>query len=101
MKISNKLTDEKLASLIENSYGKEDIDFSDLSSFEAFSVVENALSLMNEEVFADSEFSFDVSNFGYEPLAMCGFLGDESEVDPDIDLDMDDIDMDNNDDMAQ
>ncbi len=79
MKVSNKLTDEKFASLIESGFGKEDMDFSEMSSFEAFSVAENAFKLVNEEEFADSEFSFDVSNFSYEPLAMCGFLGDESE----------------------
>ncbi len=91
MKVSNKLTDEKLASLIELGFGKEDMDFSDISSFEAFAVAENALKLVNEEEFADSEFSFDVSNFSYEPLAMCGFLGDESEED----IDFDDSDEDN------
>ncbi len=85
MKVSNKLTDEKLASLIELGFGKDDMDFSDLSSFEAYSVAENALQLVNEEEFADSEFSFDVSSFNYEPLAMCGFLGDESEDDLDFD----------------
>ncbi len=91
MKVSNKLTDEKLASLIELGFGKGDMDFSDLSSFEAFAVAENALQLVNEEEFADSEFSFDVSNFSYEPLAMCGCLGDESEED----IDFDDSDEDN------
>lgn len=85
MKVSNKLTDEKLASLIELGFGKEDMDFSDLSSFEAFAVAENALQLINEDEFADSEFSFDVSNFSYEPLAMCGFLGDESDDGMDLD----------------
>ncbi len=92
MKVSNKLTDEKLASLIELGLGKEDMDFSDLSSFEAFAVAENALQLVNEEEFADSEFSFDVSNFSYEPLAMCGFLGDESDEDIDLDDSEEDYD---------
>lgn len=87
MKVSNKLTDEKLAQLIDRGFGKEDLDFSDLSSFETYSVAENALQLANEEEFADSDFSFDVSNFGYEPLAMCGFLGDEAEDDLDFDED--------------
>ena len=85
MKVSNKLTDEKLASLIELGFGKEDMDFSDLSSFEAFAIAENSLKLVNKEEFADSDFSFDVSNFNYEPLAMCGFLGDESEEDMEFD----------------
>lgn len=92
MKVSNKLTDDKLASLIELSFGKEDMEFSDLSSFEAFAVAENALQLVNEEEFADSEFSFDVSNFNYEPLAMCGFLGDESDEDIDFDDSEEDFD---------
>lgn len=92
MKVSNKLTDEKLASLIELGFGKDDMDFSDLSSFEAFAVAENALQLVNEEEFADSEFSFDVSNFNYEPLAMCGFLGDESDEDIDFDDSEEDYD---------
>lgn len=85
MKVSNKLTDEKLASLVELGFGKKDMDFSDLSSFEAFAVAENALNLVNKEEFADSVFSFDVLDFNYEPLAMCGFLGDESEEDMDFD----------------
>jgi len=94
MKISNKLTDEKFASLIESGFGKEDLDFPDMSSFEAFSVAENALQLVNEEEFVDSEFSFDVSNFSYEPLAMCGFLGDDSEEDINFDESEEDDDSD-------
>lgn len=92
MKVSNKLTDEKLALLIERGFNKEVLDFSDLSSLEAYSVAENAFQLVNEEEFADSDFSFDVSHFGYEPLAMCGFLGDESEedIEPDVDIEDDD-----------
>lgn len=89
MKLSNKLTDERFAQLIESGFDNEDMVFSDLSSFEACSVVENALNLVNEEDFADSDFSFDLSHFRYEPLAMCGFLGDESEDDIDIDEDID------------
>lgn len=88
MKISNKLTDERLAALIERGFSKEDMDFSDLSSFEAYSVAENALQLVEEEEFADADFSFDVSNFNYEPLAMCGFLGDDSEDDNDLEDDI-------------
>lgn len=95
MKVSNKLTDEKLASLIELGFGKDDMDFSDLSSFEAFAVAENALQLVNEEEFSDSEFSFDVSNLNYEPLAMCGFLGDE--LDEDINFDDSEEDYDSED----
>lgn len=91
MKVSNKLTDEELARLIENSVGKEEMDFEDLSSFEAYSVVENALQLVDEVEFADSDFSFDVAHFSYEPLAMCGFLGDESEEDADPDEYPDDL----------
>lgn len=87
MKVSNKLTDERLAALIERGFSKEDMDFSDLSSFEAYSVAENALQLVEEE-FADADFSFDVSNFNYEPLAMCGFLGDDSEDDNDLEDDI-------------
>lgn len=94
MKVSNKLTDEKLAQLIEQGFDKEDLDFSDLSTFEAFAVVENALQLVNEEEFADSDFSFDVSHFGYEPLAMCGFLGDEAEDDLNFDEDNENEDSD-------
>lgn len=89
MKISNKVTDERLASLIENCFDKENMDFSDMSSFEAFSVAENAMQLVNEDEFAVPGFSFGVSNRGYEPLAMCGFLGEESEDDVDIDADLD------------
>ena len=90
MKVSNKLTDERLATLIENCFCKEDMDFADLSSFEAYSVAENALQLVEEEEFADADFSFDVSSFNYEPLAMCGFLGDDSEVDIDLEEDIED-----------
>lgn len=95
MKVSNKLTDEKLASLIELGFGKECMDFSDVSSFEAYAVAENAFQLVNEEEFADSEFSFDVSNFNYEPLAMCGFLGDDSGDDIDLNDNIEDEESDN------
>lgn len=92
MKVSNKLTDEKLASLIEIGFGKEDLDFSDLSSFEVFTVAKNARKFVNEEEFAKIDLSFDVSHFSYEPLAMCGFLGDENEYDLDEDIENEDSD---------
>lgn len=94
MEVSNKLTDERLASLIESCFDKEEMDFSDMSSFEAFSVAENAMQLVNEEEFAVPGFPFGVSNRGYRPLAMCSFLGEESEAKVDIDADSDDVDSD-------
>ncbi len=97
MKVSNKLTDEKLASLIESGFGKMDFEFSDLSSFEMFSVAENAMRLVDGDEHYDSGLEFDVSAFGYEPLAMCGFLGDESNEDIVSDDDLeDDEDFENN-----
>lgn len=98
MKVSNKLSDERLASLIESGLGKENLEFSDLSSFEAYSVAENALQLVNEEEFADYELSFDDSNLSFEVQNMCcspcnDFENDlTSDNDIDADIDNDDAD---------
>lgn len=107
MKVSNKLSDERLASLIESGQGKEDLEFSDLSSFEAYSVAEKALRLVNEEEFADYELLFDDSNLSFEFQNMCcssccDFEDDltlDSDIvnDNDADIDNDDEDEMNND----
>lgn len=101
MKVSNKLSDERLASLIESGHSKKDLKFSDLSSFEAFSVAENALQLVNEEEFADYELFFDDSNLSLEPQNMCCSSCFDFEDDLTLDSDIvndNDADFDNDDD---
>lgn len=94
MKAKNKMTDEQLAAMIERSFGFETLKFEDLESFEVASVAEKSIELIDEESFQLIDFSFDTSSFSnrFEPLAMCGFLGDEEDDDPQNPSEEDEID---------
>lgn len=93
MKAKNKLTDEQLAAMIENGMGFDTLQFDDLAAFEVASVVEKSLELIEEDALQQIDFSFDASCFRdqFEPLAMCGFLGedDDDELPPTEEEDID------------
>jgi len=95
MKARSKMTDEQLALMIERCFGKEALQFDNIDTFEIVSVAENAMELIDEEVMQSLDFSFDISGSQnrFEPLAMCGFLGDEDDEDI---SQTDDEDIDNN-----
>lgn len=95
MKANNKMTDEQLANIIEHCFDTADMAFSDVDMLEATTVAGKALQMMEEEAFQTLDFSVVPTPFTeFEPLAMCGFLGDddEDEFPPDIDDDGDDND---------
>lgn len=81
MRAKNKLTDEQLAAIIENGLGFETLQFEDLATFEVASVADKSMELIDEDVLQQIDFSFDTSCFRdqFEPLAMCGFLGDDED----------------------
>lgn len=81
MRAKNKLTDEQLAAMIENGLGFETLQFEDLATFEVAAVADKSMELIDEEVLQQIDFSFDTSCFRdqFEPLAMCGFLGDDED----------------------
>lgn len=103
MKANNKMTDEQLAYIIEHCFDAADMEFSDLNMLEATTVAGKAMQMMEEEAFQTLDFSVAPTPFTeFEPLAMCGFLGDgdEDDLPPDIDDDGDDND-DGNKDLGQ
>lgn len=85
MKAKNRLTDEQLAAMIENGFGFESLKFEDLATFEVASVAGKSMELIDEDALQELDFSFDSSCFRdrFEPLAMCGFLGeDDDDISP-------------------
>ncbi len=93
MKLSDKLTDEQLAALIDCRFGREDMPFDDMDTFEAFGVAVHAAAMMEEEKkFEIQEALFSFSRMCSPSPAMCGFLGDESDDGSDEDDDDDDDD---------
>lgn len=87
MKLSDKLTDEQLAALIDCRFGREDMPFDDMDTFEAFGVAGHAAAMMEEERFEIQETLFSFSRMCSPSPAMCGFLGDESDDGSDDDDD--------------
>lgn len=95
MKAKNRLTDEQLAAMIENGFGFESLKFEDLATFEVASVAGKSKELIDEDALQELNFSFDSSCFRnrFEPLAICGFLGDDEddEIPPTEDEDIDNL----------
>lgn len=90
MNSRNKLTDEQLAAMIEHCFGDGALKFDDVDTFEAVNVASRAMELIDEDVLQPIDFSFTPPSFSMcEPVAMCGFLGDDfdGEVLPDDDFD--------------
>ena len=58
MKSTHKLTDEQLANMIEEGFGRDCTTFDDMDSFEAYGVAEHAAELINREAFHTLDFSF-------------------------------------------
>lgn len=81
MKAKSKLTDEQLAAIIENGLGFKTLQFEDIDTFEVTSIAKRSMELIDEDVLQQIDFSFDTSCFRdqFEPLAMCGFLGDDDD----------------------
>lgn len=98
MKVGKKLTDEQLAAVIEHSFGKGGLAFSDIDSFEACTVAEKSMALMDQEAlkedFGNIRYDLSATIPLYEPMAMCGFLGDDSD---ECDTDQEAEDTDNTD----
>ncbi len=86
MKSRNKMTDEQLAAMIEESFGNEPLQFEDVDTFEAASVAAKAMELIDEGILQPCDFSFSLPQFQstYESMAICGFLGDDNDADDDL-----------------
>lgn len=96
MKTNRRLTDEELARLIESGAGLDAMQFDSVDSLEAYIVAGNALELMDEADASDHDFSgvasITMQSDDFKPLAMCGFLGDESDDEDDAVADAPDTD---------
>lgn len=67
--------------MIDSCFDKNHIKFESISDLEVFSVADKALDLFDDETITEDDFKIDISAFGaYEPMAMCGFLGDDEDV---------------------